>query len=167
MKRTDAVSVGLVLCIGVIALPARSAENLPVVGTWQLNGYSQEFLDTNEVTRPFGDRPTGYIQYSTGGHVVVFLMSGDAPRPAAAAYTDAERVALQKSIVGAYAGTYKVEGNKIIHHILTSWRPEWIGGDQTRFFEIEGKLLTIKTAPIKFTRTGQDMVSTLTFERVE
>ncbi len=32
MKRSDAVSVGLVLCIGVIALPARSAENLPVVG---------------------------------------------------------------------------------------------------------------------------------------
>ncbi len=40
-------------------------------------------------------------------------------------------------------------------------------GDQTRFFEIDGKLLTIKTAPIKFTRTGHDMVSTLTFERVE
>lgn len=99
--------------------------------------------------------------------MVVFLMSGDAPRPAAAAYTDTERVALQKSIVGAYAGTYKVQGNKIIHHILTSWWPEWIGGDQSRFFEIEGKLLTIKTAPIKFTRTGQDMVSTLTFERVE
>lgn len=55
MKRTDAVSVGLVLCIGLIALPARSAENMPVVGTWQPNGYSQEFLDTNEVIRPFGD----------------------------------------------------------------------------------------------------------------
>ncbi|MGH1571882.1 lipocalin-like domain-containing protein [Methylobacterium sp. P31] len=167
MKRSGAAFVGLVLCASAIASPARSADNPPVVGTWQLNGYSQEFLDTKEVTRPFGDRPTGYIQYSPGGHMVVFLMSGDVPRPAAAAYTDAERVAFQKSIIGAYAGTYTVEGNKVIHHILTSWRPEWIGGDQARFFETDGKTLTIKTAPIKFSRTGQDMVSTLTFQRVE
>jgi hypothetical protein len=55
----------------------------------------------------------------------------------------------------------------VIHHILTAWRPEWIGGDQIRYFEINGKNLTIKTAPIKSQLTGKDVVSTLTFERVE
>ncbi|GJE40820.1 lipocalin-like domain-containing protein [Methylobacterium persicinum] len=167
MKRSGVAFVGLVLCAVAMASPSHSADSPSVVGTWQLTGYSQEFLDTKEVSRPFGDRPTGYIEYSPGGHMVVFLMSGDVPRPVAATYTDAERAALHKSIVGAYAGTYTVEGNKVIHHILSSWRPEWIGGNQTRFFETDGKTLVIKTAPIKFSRTGQDMVATLTFERVE
>src|SRR6476469_7876697 len=109
MRRSSVAFVGLVLGAGAIASPARSADSPPVVGTWQLNGYSQEFLDTKEITRPFGDRPTGYIEYSPGGHMIVFPTSGDVPRPAAAAYTDAERVAFHKSIIGAYAGTYTVE----------------------------------------------------------
>ena len=167
MKRSSLAFVGLVLCAGAIGRPARSADSPPVVGTWQLTGYSQEFLDTKEVTRPYGDRPTGYIQYSPGGHMVVCLTSGDVPRPAVAAYTDAERAAVHKNIAGAYAGTYRVEGNKVIHHILTAWQPEWIGGDQTRYFQTDGKTLTITTAPIKSSRTGQDIVATLTFERVE
>ena len=33
--------------------------------------------------------------------------------------------------------------------------------------ETDGKVLTIKTAPIKFTRPGQDIISTLNFVRVE
>lgn len=168
MKKSGLAFVGLVLCAGAMDQPARSADSPPpVVGTWQLTSYSQEFLDTKEVTRPYGERPTGYIQYSPGGHIVVCLTSDDLPRPAAAAYTDAERAAIHKNILGAYAGTYRVEGNKVTHHVLTSWRPEWIGGDQTQFFQIDGKTLTIKTAPGKSMRTGQDIVSTLTFEKVE
>jgi hypothetical protein len=41
-------------------------------------------------------------------------------------------------IIAAYAGTYSVEGNKVTHHIVASWFPEWIGGDQIRYAEIEG-----------------------------
>ncbi|MBV8093164.1 MAG: lipocalin-like domain-containing protein [Acetobacteraceae bacterium] len=138
-----------------------------VVGTWQLIDYSQQFLDTKQITRPFGDHPTGYIQYSPGGHMVVFLTTGNTPKPAAAMFSDAERIAFYNRIIGGYAGTYRIEGNKVIHHILASWQPEWIGSDQTRFFEVNGKHLTIKTAPLKYTRTGQDIIGMLTFGRVE
>lgn len=169
MNRNGLAFVGLVLCAAAVCGPAHSAEgpSPPVVGTWQLTGFSQEYLDTKEVTRPYGDRPTGYIQYSPGGHVVVFLARDDLPRPAAAAYTDADHAAVHKGIIGAYAGTYRVEGNKVINRILTAWRPEWIGGDQTRYFEIEGRTLTIKTAPLKERASGRDIVGSLTFVRVE
>jgi hypothetical protein len=70
-------------------------------------------------------------------------------------------------IIGAYAGTYTVEGNTVIYHVMTSWRPEWIGRNQVRYFEINGTNLTIKTTPVTFTRTGQTIVATLTFDRVE
>src|SRR5438067_2486810 len=94
--------------------PATAADS--VVGTWQLTGFSQLVLDTNETIRPFGEQPVaGYIQYSPGGHMVVFLQAGNPIRIAGSDYTDAERVAVYKSIFGAYAGTYSVEGNKIVH----------------------------------------------------
>ena len=99
--------------------------------------------------------------------MIAFLSSGEQKTPAAAAYTDAERVEAHKSIFGAYAGTYRVEGNKVIHHVEAAWLPHWVGIDAVRFFEISGKSLTIKTAPQMFSQTGKQIVSTLTFEKVE
>ena len=92
--------------------------------------------------------------------MVMFLTAGDLKPPASGSYTDAERADVHRGIVGAYAGTYTVEGNKVTYHVLTSWRPEWIGRDQVRYFEI-------KTSPLAFSRTGQTIVGTLTFDRVE
>ncbi len=146
----------------------RSAENAPpVVGTWRVTSYSLLTLDTNEVSRPYGDNPIGYIQYSPGFHMVVFLQTGDPKKPAAFPFTEADRVEMHKGIFGAYAGTYSVDGNKVTHHVVASWRPDWIGGDQIRYVEINGKNLTIKTAPVTSGLTGKQIVSTLTFERVE
>jgi hypothetical protein len=152
--------------IGAGYWPAAAAENA-LVGTWQLTNFWLTVVDTNETSRPYGDRPTGYIQYSPGGHMVMFLASGELKPPASRSYTDAERADVHRSIVGAYAGTYKVEGNTVTYHVLTSWRPEWIGHDQVRYFEINGTDLTIKTAPLTFSRTGQTIIGVLTLRRVE
>jgi hypothetical protein len=145
--------------------PAASAEN-PLVGTWQLTGFSLTVVD-KETSRPYGDNPTGYIQFSPGGHMVMFLASGELKPPVSRGYTDAERADVHRAIVGAYAGTYIVEGNTVTYHVLTSWRPEWIGHDQVRYFETNGKDLTIRTSPIAFSRTGQTIVGVLTLSRVE
>jgi hypothetical protein len=60
-------------------LPVMSAEN-SIVGTWQLTSFSLIFLDTKETSRL--DRPTGYIQFSPGGHMVMFLTAGELKPPA-------------------------------------------------------------------------------------
>jgi Lipocalin-like domain len=160
------VSVLATAAIWAGTWPAVSAENA-LVGTWQLTGFSLIVLDTKETSRPYGDHPTGYIQFSPGRHMVMFLAAGELKPPAAGGYTDAERADVHRAIVGAYAGTYTVEGNKVTYHVLTSWRPEWIGHDQVRFFEINGPNLTIKTTPLTSSRTGQTIAATLTFDRVE
>jgi hypothetical protein len=145
-------------------VPVVAAEN-SIIGTWLLTSFSLIALDTKETTRL--DRPTGYIQFSPGGHMVMFLTAGELRPSASGRYTDAERADVHRAIVGAYAGTYTVEGNKVTYHVLTAWRPEWIGQDQIRYFEINGTNLTITTAPLTFSRTGQTITATLTFERVE
>ena len=139
---------------------------MSIIGIWQLKEFSQLLLDTSDVVRPFGDAPTGYIHYSIGGHMLVFLTAGQLPRPSEG-YSDAERAEIHKRIINGYVGTHTVEGNKVIHHVLTSARPDFIGKDQSRFFEINGNVLTIKTAPLKTARSGESAVSTLIFERVE
>jgi len=49
---------------------------------------------------------------------------------------------------------------------VASLRPDWIGSDEVRYIELNGKNLTIKSAPVT-DQTGKQVVATLTFERVE
>jgi hypothetical protein len=137
-----------------------------LVGTWRVASFSMVTLETNEVSRPMGENPTGYLQYSPGGHMVVFLSAGEMPK-VKPPFSDADRAAIHSKIFGAYAGTYSVDGNKVTHHVVGSWRPDWVGGDQIRFVELNGDKLTIKTAPLVSSLTGKQIVSTLTFERAE
>jgi hypothetical protein len=171
MKARCTLTLGAIAAIGlVLAISSTNAlaqQNSPVVGTWQVTSFSVLMLDTNEALRPFGEHPIGYLQYSPGGHMVVFLSTGTPKRAAGTAYTDAERVDIYKGIVAGYAGTYSVEGNKVTIHVVASWFPEWNGGDQIRYAEIEGNRVTIKTPPLKSPLDGRDTVATATFERVE
>ena len=98
--------------------------------------------------------------------MVVFLSAGEMPK-VSPPYSDADQAAVYSKIFAAYAGTYSVDGNKVTHHIVAGYRPDWVGGDQIRFVELSGDKLAIKTAPVVGYRTGKQIVSTLTFERIE
>jgi hypothetical protein len=164
-KNTALILVAFFVCLS--GLQTKAAEiSKSLVGTWRVTSYSRLMLETNEVSRPMGENPTGYIQYSPGGHMIVFLSAGEMPK-ASPPFNDADQAAIYSKIFGAYAGTYSVDGNKVTHHIVASWRPDWVGGDQIRFVELNGDKLTIKTAPLVSSLTGKQIVSTLTFERVE
>jgi hypothetical protein len=55
--------------------------------------------------------------------------------------TDEEKVKLLESM-SAYAGTYTADGEKVVHHVDTSWNGSWTGTDQVRFYKLEGDTLT-------------------------
>jgi hypothetical protein len=72
--------------------PALSADDSSqIIGTWRLTSHSTVVLDTKETQHNYGEHPTGYLQYSPGGHIVLFITTSDLKRPATASYTDAER----------------------------------------------------------------------------
>jgi hypothetical protein len=168
MKRYKPGTLSVAAVLFLVSWSAKAAEAVSgLVGTWQITNYSVLFLDTNESVRTMGEHPTGYIQYSPGGHMVVFLAAEDRKPPAGSAPTDAEATRLYRTIFGAYAGTYSVQGNKVTHHIVTAWAPQRNGDDQIRYFELTGKNLTIKTAPLKDVTSGRPAVPTLVFERIE
>ena len=64
--------------------------------------------------------------------------------PISAAPPENERVALYDTMF-AYAGTYSVVADKIIHHVDISWNETWTGTDQIRLFEVSGNTLTLTT----------------------
>jgi hypothetical protein len=136
-----------------------------VVGTWRIVRYTALDLVTKEVSYPQGKHPIGFLQYSPGGHLVVFQSSGEISK-AKPPFSDADKVAFYNGLV-AYCGTYTVQGTTVTHHVVAAYRPDWVGGDQVRHVELQGNRLTIKTAPIILAATGKRVVATLTWERAE
>jgi hypothetical protein len=151
---------------GVSGAEAQDASK-QLVGTWQVKSFAVRFVDNNETVRPFGDRVSGYIQYAPGGHMVVFLVGGERKGPVGPVITDSERASLYNGIFGAYAGTYRIDGSKVIHRVVASWNEAWTGTDQVRYFKLNGKELTIDTAPYINPRYGKQAIVTVAFERLE
>jgi hypothetical protein len=98
----------------------------------------------------------------------VGVLVGDNRKPQAGdAITDEERVALFRSTISAYSGTYTIEGDKLVIAVGVSWNQQWTGTKQTRQFKLEGKQLRVWNPPRKDMNSGKLVTSTLTFEKID
>ena len=113
---------------------ADAQDDNPLLGTWQLQSFTM-----------FGDHPNGYLSYSLDGRMYAIIVEGDRLKPHAAIPTDLEKLYLQGSIY-AYAGTYTVDGDKVIHHVDIFWNQSWTGTDQVQFYKLDGDILTLTNA---------------------
>jgi hypothetical protein len=66
--------------------------------------------------------------------------------------------------MSAYAGTYAA-GEKVVHHVDTSWNGSWTGTDQVRFYKLDGETLTITTAPLTVF-SGEEVKVVLEWKKV-
>src|SRR6202012_4501022 len=89
------------------------------IGTWKLKSFTDEEVETGQVTTPLGAPPSGYLSYGADGRVSAILVKEGRKAPDTLVPTDAERVDLYSGLV-AYAGTYSIEGDKVSHHIVAS-----------------------------------------------
>ena len=79
----------------------------------------------------------------------------DRPKPHDLVPTGEEKVKLQESIF-AYAGTYKADDEKVVHHVDISWNQFWTGMDLVRFYKLDGNTLTITTARAQKRDRGEE-----------
>jgi hypothetical protein len=87
----------------------------PLLGTWKLKAYVVTTA-AGERPTPYGENPAGYLSYSADGRMQVIAAANGRIAPVGAAQPDNERVALYDTMF-AYAGTYSVEADKVIHHV--------------------------------------------------
>jgi hypothetical protein len=112
-----------------------------------------------------GPDPQGFITYTADGRVSVIVVPRDRPAPASLPPSDAEKVRLFDSLF-AYAGTYTLGDDKVVHHLDTTWNQSWTGTEQVRFYKLSGNRLSIHGAPAPDPFTGQDVIHRVEFEKV-
>jgi hypothetical protein len=137
----------------------------PFVGTWTLKSGQREIVATGERALIWGEHPSGTLIYTAEGRVTALVLAENRRTPAGAAPTEAEAVALFRTMV-AYAGRYTIEPDRVIHHVEQCWNQSWTGTDVVRFYQLDGNRLTLTTAPAPNPRDGQMSVATLVWERL-
>jgi hypothetical protein len=144
---------------------AVAGEN-PVLGTWKLKSWVRDVAATGEKINQMGERPNGYLSYSADGRMYAIITADKRIKPLDVNPTDEQRVKLHQTMT-AYAGTYTVQADKVIHHVDISWNEAWTGTDQVRFIKLDGNVLTITTAPNKSPMDGREGRSVLVWEKVK
>ena len=159
MKRLTATVALLV----VLVSPALCADT--IVGTWRIQSFVREVTATGQRYNEFGDKPRGYISYLSDGRMHAMLVADNRAKPTGGAPTDREKAELFGTMI-AYAGTYGIDGDKVVHDVEVSWNQLWTSSKQVRFFKAEGDTLTITTAVAKSPRDGQEGRTIVVFKRV-
>jgi hypothetical protein len=94
----------------------------------------------------------------------VIITADDRAPPRGETPVDEERIKLHKSMI-AYAGAYRIESGKVIHHIDVAWNESRLGSDQVRYYSVEGSVLTLRTPPSKSPIDGREGVGVLVWEK--
>ncbi len=136
-----------------------------LLGTWRMMSWQREIIATGERIDALGPEPVGYINYGADGRMFAFVLSKDRIRPAGSVPTNEEKLRLYDSML-AYAGTYTLDDEKVVHHVDASWNQVWTGTDQVRFYTLDGDRLTIRGAPDKDPYTGQEVVHRIVFQKL-
>lgn len=146
------------------AWPAGAQDiNSPLVGLWKLTGNTTKIVATGAMERQAGEHPIGYQLFTKGGHMMFLQAAENRKPPAGTVATDAERAALFTSLV-AYAGTYKLDGSRVLIHFEANAIPGI--PDRSYAMEISGDKLLLTADPF-LNALGQQIVSIRTFERAQ
>ena len=141
----------LAVALVVMALPsngiAQSKDAL--VGTWKLVS-ARDTPERGEVRDAFGRNPTGFLTYTADGRMMA-IVTFDGRKPLSVPdYISApseERAAAFATLI-AYAGTYTLTGDRVIHHVEAAWMQNYVKTDQVRFIvKLQGDRLTLRTPP--------------------
>ena len=118
-----------------------------VVGAWRLESFDERVADGSFKPR-FGPNPIGYLIYTASGRVSATL-SGIHRKPLVSGSSSSESAHCNESVYDflAYAGTYKIEGSTVFHHVETSVFTNLVGVTLKRGFDLRGDELRIRTLP--------------------
>jgi hypothetical protein len=98
----------------------------------------------------------GYLTYTEPGHVSVVLRMGDRFSSTGA--------------FSAYAGSYELKGDQIVHHVAVASHPQREGTDLVRAIRFEGNRLflsPVETPPwMNADNASADAAPTLVWERI-
>jgi len=138
-------------------------------GTWQLVDAFALTPDGKRLPSPLGEKVLGQIMYDDRGNMSAQLMADERPRFSVRSMDEVPAEEVKEAFLSytSYWGTYRIDAaaGTVTHHVIGANAPSWPGGEQVRYFELNGNRLTLKTPPIRG-RDGVKLVQQLIWERV-
>ena len=124
-----------------------------VSGAWRL--VSSEFRTSDgDVMYPLGEDAQGLAVFTESGYVSAQLMRQGRPPFASGNQASGSNEEAQAALQGyvAYYGPCEVDREKrtLTTRVEGSLLPNWIGGEQLRFYELQGERLRLETPPMTF-----------------
>ena len=147
--------------------PAPSAKPT-LEGHWKLRTAEDLRADGTVARLPWGQHPVGSIIVERGA-CYVQIMSGDTPSFAPAATAPAEQMkAMLLSSYIAYSGpcTINEAESSVTLKVEAAWRPDYVGTEQKRYFQIDKGVLQFGPAPGSIRAGNEALTRVLTLDRV-
>ena len=130
--------------------PAEAALRERLLGAWQLRSWEAVGED-GVIEYPMGMEPDGVVVYTPDGTMMTTL--GRSGRPPITggdmlAGPDDERLAAFGSFI-AYTSRFHMEGTDVIHSVVMSLFPNWVGTAQRRHVQLseDGRELVLSSDP--------------------
>ncbi|HLZ63006.1 MAG TPA: lipocalin-like domain-containing protein [Ktedonosporobacter sp.] len=124
-------------------------------GVWRLRS-AEVRCKGEKVVYPWGSTPDGYLFYTNNGQMAVLLAHAQRTPGASAdlwAGSEEELARAARTFI-AYAGTYQVCGQTIVHQVEISLYSNWVGSEQIRFIEdITPEKLVLRTPLMSIAHT--------------
>ena len=143
---------------------AQSKEAL--IGTWKLVS-ATDTTDKGETKDAFGKNPTGFLTYTADGRMMAIISNGGRKPLSVPDYiaAPANERAEAFATFAAYAGTFRLEGTQVTHHVQISSLQNRVGTDLVRtIVSLQNGRLTLRTPP--FLKGGKTVTTELTWERI-
>jgi len=136
-----------------------------LVGSWKLVS-STDTTEKGETRNSFGGGAVGFLTYTADGRMMVIISHAGRKPLSVPDYIGAaaeERSAAFSTFI-AYAGTYTVEAQRVIHHVQVASLQNRVGTDQVRtIVKLEGERLILRT-PLLL-KDGQMITEELIWQR--
>lgn len=141
---------GAVMLLGA-ALCAQAQDT--IVGSWRLVSTQATSPDGTVLPSPMGAHPTGLLIYGADGRMSLIITHEGRPKLSGDRLdSPMEERAKAFSTMVAYAGSYKIEGNQLVHHVEVASSQNWVGIDLPRTVSFNGNRVKLD-APMQ-TRHG-------------
>ena len=93
-----------------------------LIGAWKLQRFEISFADGRQSLFPFGEQAQGLIIYSESGHMSAILSSDHRKPFSTSRLEDSNKASLEEKAQAFdsylnYAGTYRIEGDEVVHSI--------------------------------------------------
>ena len=121
-----------------------------LTGTYRLLSWENRHA-SGETSYPLGPDAKGIISYSADGCVFVHIMAANRKAHSVGDLLGGQPREIVESATThiSYCGTYRIEGDEVVHNIQICSFPNWVSTEQRRRFEFVNGNLTLSAKAIQ------------------